>query len=103
MAEAVQGALINEMLGRFIEDSVNRAVSECMRSLAEEADRKVAEAIEAGTSRLDAVMQRASNDVQTRIQQMLEHGMSFLLARPATSMPRLTRRSLNATKQVFRF
>jgi hypothetical protein len=78
MAEVVQVATINEMLGRFIEDSVNRAIGERLLAQTEEADRKVKEMIETGTARLDSAMQQACGEIQTRIRKMVEEGLGSL-------------------------
>ena len=100
MADVVQGALINEMLGRFIEDSVSRAVSEHVRAQTDEADRKVKEVIETGTSRLDTAMQQANNEIQIRIQQMVEQGLRSLTAEGERLVQRTCERIVETTQKA---
>src|SRR5258708_9910620 len=95
-----QGTLVHEMLGKFIEESINRAVTEKLGALTEETERRVRAVIETGTSRLNAAMQKATTDIQIRVQQMVEHGLRSLTAEGERIVERTRERMIEATQKA---
>ena len=62
-----QGVLVHEMLGRFIEEAVTRAVESRLEQLNAEVDRRAQEAVE-----------KACREMQSRVHHMVELGLRSL-------------------------
>jgi hypothetical protein len=78
MSEQSQGAMVHEMLGRFIEEAVNRAVQEQMSKTADWAEKRAEEAVAAGVAKLDQTLDRADSEIQNRIRQIVEQSLHTL-------------------------
>jgi hypothetical protein len=91
MSEQIQGAMVHEMLGRFIEESVARALQDQMAKMAELAEKR-AEEVAAGTAKLNETLERATEDIQKRIHQMVEQGLRTLTMEAERLMERNAQR-----------
>jgi hypothetical protein len=58
-----QGALVHEMLGKFIDEAVNKAVTERLNVLMAETERRVREVSDKNTASLNESMEKASERI----------------------------------------
>jgi hypothetical protein len=72
--------MIHEILGRFIEEAVARALQEQIGKMVESAEKRAEEVLAAGTARLNQTLDCASADVDKRVHQMIEQGLGTLAA-----------------------
>ncbi len=76
MSEQSQDAIIiQERLGRFIDEAVNRAVQDQMSRLADLAQAHAEEVVAAGAARFNQTLDSAASGIQKRIDQMVEQGL----------------------------
>jgi hypothetical protein len=98
MSEQSQGAMVHEMLGRFIEEAVNRAVQDQMSKMTAVAEKRVDEALANGASKMSQSLDRAAHDIQMRIHQVVEQGLRTL----TTEAERLVERNIQRVQEVSR-
>jgi hypothetical protein len=80
MPEQSQPATVHEVLGRFIEEAVARAVQDQMGKMADIAEKRAHEVVAAGEAKLNQTLDRAATDIQKRIHQMMEQGLRTMIA-----------------------
>lgn len=78
MADQGQGALVHEMLGRFIDEAVSKAVEVRIGSLTEMAERHIEEIVHKGAATLAQAMENTNTEIQTSIHKMVEQGIRSL-------------------------
>jgi DNA anti-recombination protein RmuC len=100
MSDSAQGALVHEMLGRFIEEAVSKAVRHEMDSLAEKAQETVKGVIEAGAAHLAKALEGSEADFQTRIRKMVAQGMATLSAEAERFSQQIREESARAVEDL---
>ncbi|GEM_PF-5758529 len=100
MSEQIQGALVHEMLGRFIEEAVDRAVTAQMDKMAERAGKRAEEAIAAGAAKMAEMLDRASADMQKRIHRITEQSMRTMTTEAERMVERNVQRMQEACQKT---
>jgi hypothetical protein len=72
--------MFHDMLGRFIDEAVARALQDQMGKMVEVAEKRAEGVVAAGAAKLNLTLDRASADIQKRIHQMIEQGLRTLTA-----------------------
>jgi predicted P-loop ATPase/GTPase len=98
MSEQNQGAMVHEMLGRFIEEAVARAVQDQMNKMADLAEKRADEVVAAGAVRLNQTLDRTASEIQKRIHQMVELGLRTI----TMEAERLVERSTERVQEISR-
>jgi exonuclease VII large subunit len=96
MSEQIQGAMVHELLGRFIEEAVERAVQGQMNKMAELAEKRAGEIVAEGAVKLNQTLERATSDIQKRIHQLFEQGLRTL----TTEAERLVERNSQRVQEI---
>jgi predicted P-loop ATPase/GTPase len=100
MSEQSQGAMVHEILGRFIEEEVARSVQEQMVKMADVVEKRAEDLMAAGATRLNQTLNqtldRATADIEKRVHQMVETG----LRKMTTEAERLVERNAQRVQEV---
>jgi pyruvate-formate lyase len=96
MSEQIQGAMVHEMLGRFIEEAVERAVQGQLNKMAEMAEKRIEEIVAAGAAKLNQTLERGTSDIQERIHQLFEQGLRTL----TSEVERLAERNSQRVQEI---
>jgi gas vesicle protein len=102
MSEQRPGAMVHEMLGRFIEEAVNRAVQDQINKMADLAEQRAEEVVAAGTAKWSQTLDRATSDIQKRIHHMVEHMVEQGLSTLTTEAERLVERNTQSMQEISR-
>jgi vacuolar-type H+-ATPase subunit H len=100
MSDQNQGAMLHEMLGRFIEEAVARALQDQMGKMVEAAEKRAEAKGAEAAAKLDQTLERATADIQERTHQMIEQGLRTLTAEAERLVERNTQRVQEISQMI---
>ena len=92
--------MLHEMLGRFIEEAVARALQDQMGKMVEAAEKRAEAKGAEAAAKLDQTLERATADIQERTHQMIEQGLRTLTAEAERLVERNTQRVQEISQMI---